>query len=238
MAIGDVADASRPLPRVGPARARITSQGVRVRSAPSTDGDIVGGKSAGDLVEIVGREGDWCRLASGGWVHGSLLQELGEAAGAPDGPGPSATAREVRRWSYMDLNGTLFEIYEIDPKSPLIAGLRQAMRSTGVLEDDWTYLRLVISVPKGRFSFKYSPSGSGNPVYAIDREGNRYGSVYAQGPLERIPMHLRGFFQEQVVAPGERFEGLLMFRPTLDAATIESLHMRISGQVRELFETP
>ena len=93
-------------------------------------------------------------------------------------------------------------------------------------------------MPEGRFSFRYSPANDGNPVSVTDSQGNRYGSVYAQGPLERIPMHLRGFFEDQVIAPGERFEGLLMFRPTLDARDIATVKMRISGKVREFFETP
>lgn len=239
VAIADVADASRPLPRQGPALARVKSDGVRVRSGPGTGHEIVGGRAAGDRVEIVERQGDWRRLADGGWVHGSLLEESSRPrVGAPDGAGPVAAAQKVRRWSFMDLNGTLFEVYEIDPRAPLIAGLRAAMRETGVLEDDWTYLRLVISVPDGRFSFRYSPASDGNPVSVTDSKGDRYGSVYAQGPLERIPVHLRGFFQDQVIGPGERFEGLLMFRPTLDAREIESIKMRISGQVHELLETP
>lgn len=248
VAVADVADASRPLPadEIG-TRLRVKSDAVRLRGGPGTDHEIVGRREAGAELLGLEREGDWWELQGGGWVYGSLVDELGPLLAAPDsGSGGNEVVpgggrpQPVRRWSYMDLNGTLFEIFEVDKRAQFLAGLRQAMRDTGVLEDDWTYLRLVISVQEGQLAFHYSPAPDGNPVSVVARdrgESKRFGSVYVQGPVDRIPIHLRGFFQEQTVEAGERFEGLLMFRPTLEPAEIEKVQMLISGRARTFFES-
>lgn len=246
VAIADLADGSRPLPseQVGTVL-RVTSEGVRLRGGAGTGHPVIGTKGKGDQLIGLERQGDWWRLESGGWVFSSLVEEQGPAMAGPDSGGGSGRAaatpaRQVRRWSYMDLNGTLFEILEVDKRARFLAGLRQAMRETGVLEDDWTYLRLVISVQEGQRSFRYSPAPRGNPVSVValeQGESKRFGSVYVQGPVDRIPVHLRGFFKGQEVNPGERFEGLLMFRPTLDPARIESVQMLISGRPRTFFES-
>lgn len=248
VSIADVADASQALPDDGPAattKLRLTSDGVRLRAGPGTEQEIVGRGASGDLLVGVQRQGDWWQLEGGGWVFVSLVEELGASAPASVAKAPIATSpkpqgRAVRRWSYMDLDGTLFEIFEVDPNARFLAGLRQAMRETGVLEDDWTYLRLVISVQKGQRGVRYSPAHDGNPVEVqamVGDERKRFGSVYVQGPVDRVPMHLRGFFQEQTVEAGERFEGLLMFRPTLDPSQIDSVRMKIKGRPRTFFES-
>ncbi len=246
VSLSDVADATKSLPGESSAMGlRVTSDGVRLRSGPGTGHDVVGRRGSGDRVTGVQRQGDWWELAEGGWVFASLVEEVGPVdAPMPAGASTSAArppeGTPVRRWSYMDLNGTLFEIFEVDKKARFLAGLRQAMRETGVLEDDWTYLRLVISVQEGQSSFHYSPSQRGNPVSVMSQVGEelkRFGSVFVQGPVERIPMHLRGFFQGQAVHAGERFEGLLMFRPTLDPAQIQGIQMRISGRTRTFLES-
>jgi hypothetical protein len=215
-----------------PVRLRVTAEGSRVRSGPGTEHAVTGSRRAGELVEGVEQRDGWWRLADGGWLHGSLLQATDEEAG----PARPRRLEPLRRWTYMDLNGTIYEVGEIDPASPIVPGLRRALRETGMLEDDWTFLRLVIFVPAGSDGVLYAPARQ--VVSVTDQAGQRYGSVYVRGPVERIPMHLRPFFVPHRIEPGQRFEGLLLFRPTLDPSRIADVQMALAGGPRTLYETP
>jgi hypothetical protein len=65
--------------------------GVRVRAAPSLSARIIGGLSDGDTVNVidsasgssVGGNRTWYQLASGGWVHSSLISRGGSTSSAP-----------------------------------------------------------------------------------------------------------------------------------------------------------
>lgn len=230
------ADARGPAPVAGGRRLRVTRDGSRLRGGPGTDHAVVGQLSAGDVVRAVGREGEWWELGRGGWVHGSLVEPAGPAGSPPRGTGAVGPASDPRRWSFMDLNGVMFEVVQFEPGSSLQEALRRAMDQTGVLESDWTFLRLRIGVPPGPFRFHYSPRK--NTTLVVDGQGERYGNVFLQGPVEKLPAALRQFFLPQTVHPGEQFEGILLFRPTLDTDAITEVSMYVAGRLRTFYESP
>jgi hypothetical protein len=72
-------------------RVRVTAERVNLRSEPSTDSRIVGKVSKGTVLEVLGREGSWLRVAAPGtgataYVSASLCVAVTPA------PGPQATA--------------------------------------------------------------------------------------------------------------------------------------------------
>ena len=111
--------------------------------------------------------------------------------------------------------------------------LRRELQKVGSLEDDWTYLRLVVGVPPGPVRFNYSPER--NTVVCLDAKGERYGNVYTRGPLQRLPDHVRGFFVPKTVEPGERYEGVLLFRPTLKPSEVDEVSMFVGGRLQRFF---
>ncbi|MEM7243774.1 MAG: SH3 domain-containing protein [Acidobacteriota bacterium] len=226
-------------------RVRVSSNNSRLRSGPTTSSDIVGKLNAGDIRPVLGRDGDWWILADGTFLHSSLAEPIasGPAAGSgataprpapmPAPPRTGGPLKPIQRWSYMDLQGAMFEVTEIQPESGFIPALRQAMRATGVLEDDWTFMRIVIAVPDGPYRFNYSPQQ--NSLLVLDRQEQKYGSVHVEGPLKLLPANLRVLFEKRTVHPGERFEGIVMFRPTLETKKIDAISMYLGGRLRRLW---
>ena len=107
------------------------------------------------------------------------------------------------------------------------------MGKTGLMEDDWTFLRVAITVPDGPFRFNYSPAR--NSTHVVTKANKPYGNVHVEGPVGRLPNGLREFFLPHVVLPGERFEGILLFRPTLKMRDIAELSMRVSGRLNRFY---
>ena len=132
----------------------------------------------------------------------------------------------------MDLNGTVFEVYEL-PGGGLEDGIRNELRRTGVLEADWTLLGITIGVPKDSpYEFEYSPDA--NAVHVKDVRGSVYGNVFAKGPLERMPSHIREALDAHSINPGESFSGVLLFRPTLKVSEIAAVMFDLDGRSNRL----
>jgi hypothetical protein len=129
-----------------------------------------------------------------------------------------------------------FEVSEFDPRSSYVPLLRKELRATGVLEDDWTMMRLRIAVPDGPYRFNFSPDR--NTVVVVDENGARYGNVYARGPIERLPAHLRRLLDSAVVGQDELYDGVLLFRPTLRPGEVKEVWMMIGGKFQQLFSAP
>jgi hypothetical protein len=227
---------------------RVLTDGARVRSGPETSSEIIREHRRGDLIRAEEKVDEWWKLVDGGYIFARLTERQESVTRRrPDvdgkGLGELATADlenligrdSLKRWSFMDLNGVMFEITEIDPRSGFVPALQQAMQQTGVLETDWTFLRLVIGVPPGPYRFNFAPDH--NTTLIRDVAGEKYGNVYVQGPLSKLPTALRAFFESQTVHPGERFEGILLFRPTLEIEKVAEVSMMIGGKLRTFYET-
>lgn len=227
-------------------------EGARVRSGPATDQAVVRTLPLGAQVEAEANENGWWKLADGGWVFGELVKEVGRRdppASAPDAPsalpgreGASpTTAQDFARvnsdvrWSLMDMHGIMFEVSPISPRSPFLAVLKREMKATGILEEDWTYMRLAITVPPGPYRFNYAPDA--NATIVLDAEGTRYGSVYLRGPVERLPSPIRELFMPATVSQGQAWAGILLFRPTLNPYTVREITMFVGGRLQKLYRT-
>lgn len=219
---------------------KVRRDGARVRSGPATDQPLVRTLQAGQSVEALGEEAGWWRLVGGGYLFGELAEVVGVVPGETRAPGPAPAtvggSAPGRRWSLLDLNGTLFEVTEIPASSSFSAALRREMASTGVLESDWSFMRLGIGLPPGQQRFRYSPDVQTTLI--IDRAGKKYPNIWVRGPLDRLPVHLRTLLEPHVIEAGQMFEGVLMFRPTLDPAEIAEVWMFLGGRLQRLYESP
>jgi uncharacterized protein YgiM (DUF1202 family) len=224
VAAGAASRPDRPLPWV------VAADSANVRSGRGTEHPVVRRLSRGDIVTVTSAVEGWAEV-DGGWVRQDLLEPPAPprragpstAGGAPSGP---------RRWSLMDLNGTVIQVYELTD-GEAVAGVRAEMRATGVLEADWTMLGISIGVPAdSKYVFNYSPDGNATRVTDVQRQ--RYGNVYAKGPLERVPAHVRALLDGRSINPGERFDGLLLFRPTLKTRDIAGITFDLAGKSQRL----
>ena len=149
-------------------------------------------------------------------------------------PAPRGGPEKLRRWTLMDLHGTTFEVREIDPRSEFLHSLRREMRATGVLEDDWTFMSLVIAAPEDSpYRFHYEPDV--NATVVIDTEGARYPNVYVRGPIDRLPAHLRRFLDSATVEQGSVYEGIVLFRPTLKTRQIHEVWFFVGDRLQQLY---
>jgi uncharacterized protein YgiM (DUF1202 family) len=235
-----------PAPDGRPQMWVVAGASANVRTGRGTEFPVVRTVGRGTPIPVTRVDGGWCEVP-GGWVRQDLLQ-----APAADAPAVTRAAERAeraerpprasprlgdgpRRWSLVDLNGVLFEVTELGPRSQ-VAPLKEQLRQTGVLEEDWTYLGLSIGVPDdGEYRFNYDPDR--NTTVVVDTSGQKYGNVYARGPVDRMPGHLRKFFVKQTIGPGERFDGLLLFRPTLKVSQIEEVSLVIGGRLQKLYES-
>jgi len=222
-------------------RIRVLKEGSRVRQGPATDRPVVDTLSAGTELTIQDELPQWWVLGPDRYLFKELADEVvagsGGGGGGPKGaPSQDRGASEQRRWTLMDLNGAVFEVAEFAADGEFVPALKREMRQTGLLEDDWTFMRLAIYVPEGPFRFNYSPEH--NTVVITDVRGERYGNVFTRGPVERLPAHLRQFFTEATVAPGARYEGVLLFRPTLQTGAIDKVEMFLGGRLQRLYDSP
>lgn len=216
---------------------RVAAEQARIRESPAESAAAVATRTRGDLIEVSRIENGWAQVPGAGWVRQDLLDadvRTRGAAGSTIAEPP--VRRERRRWSLMDLNGSVFEVAEFHADEPFVRSLRRAMGETGVLEEDWTFLRLMIFVPPGPYDFHFDPQK--NDVIVTDRRGERYGNVYPRGPVERLPAPIRQFFAPRTVEAGERYEGVLLFRPTLRPEAIDGIEMNLGGRLQRLFDSP
>jgi uncharacterized protein YgiM (DUF1202 family) len=237
------ADGEEPVadePR-GPQPWAVSAASANVRSERSTTAGIVRKLNRGEVVAVTSVQDGWAEV-DGGWVRADLLQAPAPRASA-EGRVPPRAERPIRserpgeamrRWSLVDLNGVIFEVTDIS-KSSILPAIKKELQSTGVLEDDWTYLGLTIGVPEdSSYRFNYSPER--NSTIVVDVDGQRFGNVYARGPFDRLPAHVRQFFTEMTVQQGEKFDGLLLFKPSLKPENIREISIFIGGRMQRLYE--
>jgi uncharacterized protein YgiM (DUF1202 family) len=213
----------------------VAAETANVRSSRGTGSDVVKRLVRGDVVAVTGVIDGWAQV-QGGWVREDLLQAPApRGSGSGDGTSTSARPR-ARRWTLMNLNGTIFEVYElVDPG--LIQAIRGEMKATRMLEADWTYLGLTIGVPRdSAYLFRYSPDR--NKVVVTGAHGQKYGNVFARGPIQKMPTHVRSLLEGREINPGERFDGVLMFRPTLKVEDIVGISIEIQGREQKFVLTP
>lgn len=235
----DASSAMAPgLPASGPSPWVVSAPSANVRSEPGADAPIIRKVERGEIVSVASIQNDWAEVP-GGWIRADLLQPPAprSAAPAPLGPGrrealqPGAGAR---RWSLVDLNGVVFEVIDIS-RSGMLPGIKKELRATGVLEEDWTYLGLTIGVPPdGQYRFNYAPDRNSTIIEDVD--GQRFGNVYVVGPFERLPIHVRQFFVATTVGQGEKYDGILLFKPSLKPENIKQISMFIGGRLQRFYE--
>ena len=201
---------------------QIAVPSANVRAGAGTDHGVIARYSAGRMVAVVQRVDGWAQVQGGGWISEDLLR----APATSDGP------RKLYRWSYMDLNGVLFEVGQIHPRSGMTMVLAKEFEKTGLSTGNWTYFRVAISVPgTSGYSFRFAPHQ--NLTVVEDRAGEKYANQVASGSLEELPTHLRQFFEPMTIGPGERYEGVLLFRPHLAFENVDKLGMYIGGRLQE-----
>ncbi len=217
--------ADRPLPWV------VAADAANVRAQGAEDAAVVRRLQRGEIVLVSAVVNGWAQLRDG-WVRLDLLQSPGPRPGPSSASKPAGSRGEPRRWSLMDLNGVVVEVYEIGDDE-LVDHVKRRMRDTKVMESDWTFLGITIGVPAdASFGFNYSPEKT--PTIVLDAQGQRYGNVYPRGPLQRMPADIREALEAHEIMPGERYSGLLLFRPTLRARDIARVSIRIGGRPQRL----
>ncbi len=214
----------------------VSADSANVRAARSTSSATIRKLARGEIVLVEGVLEGWAEVP-GGWVRADLLTPPGPRTppGASAPAGPAVGLAGLKRWSLVDLNGVIFEITDVS-RTNLVANIRKEMRETGVLADDWTFLGLTIGVPEDApYRFNYSPDK--NTTMAVDVDGQKYGNVYARGPFDKLPAHVRQFFLPMTVGQGEKFDGILLFRPSLKAENIRELSIFVGGRMQRLYES-
>lgn len=213
----------------------VAAESANVRGERSMTAPIVRRLSRGQVVAVSAVLDGWAEVP-GGFVRADLLQPpTPRAQPRPASVGaPQRAGGPMRRWSLVDLTGVIFEVTDIS-KSPLLPQIKKELKATGVLEEDWTYLGLTIGVPDDApYRFNYSPDR--NTTIIEDLDGQRFGNVYVVGPFEKLPAHVRQFFIGATVNQGEKFDGLLLFKPSLKPENIREIQMFIGGRMQRLFE--
>ena len=218
-------ESGRPVPWV------VAADSAVARSGRGEKNGVVAKYVRGAVVPVTALVDGWAHVGDG-WIRSDLLAPPAGAQLVDQG---AESLVSPRRWSLQDLGGALIEVDELDPRR-MVPALKQAMRQPGTLESDWTYLGLTIGMPQdsGR-SLNFSPR---NKIVAIDTQGQRYGNVFPVGPIERMPADVRPFFEKTTIEPGHRYEGLLLFRPTLKVKDIAEIQMAIGGKLQRLIPMP
>jgi uncharacterized protein YgiM (DUF1202 family) len=214
----------------------VSADSANVRAERSTTAAVVSKLARGEVVPVLAVQDGWAQVA-GGWVRADLLQPPAPRAAASSRvppPRPERGERRQRRWSLVDLSGVIFEIADISG-SPLLPAIKKELKDTGMLEEDWTYLGLTIGVPEDS-SYRFNYSADRNATIVVDEDGQRFGNVYAVGAFERLPAHVRQFFVPTTVAQGEKFDGILLFKPSLDVDNIREISMSIGGRMQTFYE--
>ncbi len=85
-------------------RSRVSGDRVNLRSAPRLESYVLGQLSAGEEVSVLGREGEWARIAPPdrfhGWIHSSLVAREGPASlYGEKGPAPDADEAVRRKFA-------------------------------------------------------------------------------------------------------------------------------------------
>jgi uncharacterized protein YgiM (DUF1202 family) len=209
----------------------VGADSANVRASPNTTAAVIRKLGHGEIVPVTSVADGWCEVP-GGYVRADLL--LPPAAREPV---PRRTlekpAEGTRHWSLVDLQGTAIDIVDIN-QTAVLQSVREAMRETHVLADDWTYLGISIGVPKDAAdSFTYDAEH--NTVVVVDASNQKYGNVKLRGPVDKLPMDVRQFFLPMVVNPGEKMDGIILFRPSLKVADITDLSMYFGGRLQQFY---
>ena len=211
---------------------------ANVRSDRNTTASVVRKLGKGDAIAVSEVVDGWAHVADG-WVRADMLvapeapPAVATRSPTPELPRPSDA--KGRRWSLVDLTGVIFEVIDLSD-SPLVPAIKREMRDTGVLEEDWTFLGLTIGVPEDSpYRFNYSPDK--NKAIVTDIDGQNYGNIYVRGPFDRLPAHVRQFFLPMTVSQGEKFDSILMFRPTLKPENIKEISIFIGGRMQKMYES-
>lgn len=219
----------------GPVPFVVSSDTANVRADRNAQSPVVRKLARGEIVPVTGVQDGWAAVPDG-FIRADLLQP---PAARPAAQGSPVTERpqrgKQRRWSLVDLNGVIFEVADLT-NSPLVPSIKAEMASTGMLTEDWTLLGITIGVPEDA-PYRFNFAADKNTVVIVDEDGQRYGNVYARGPFEKLPMQVRQFFLPATIAQGEKWDGLLMFRPTLKGAKIKEISMFIGGRMQRFYET-
>jgi len=204
---------------------------ANVRAAPNTQAAVIKKLGRGEIIPVTSVKDGWCEVP-GGYVRADLLQPPARREPAPrrslDKPAAGA-----KHWSLIDLQGTAIDIVDINDTAILHA-VRAEMRATGVLEDDWTYLGLSIGVPRDA-AYRFTYDARYNTVVVVDSSGQKYGNVRPRGPIERLPADIRQFFLPMEVNPGQKMDGIIIFRPSLKVSEIRELSMFFGGSLQQFY---
>ena len=92
-AVGSAATAVEPPVAPAPVNAQsgpIVNSGADLRGGPGTDYPVVGGATAGQAVEVIGRStaGDWLQLADGTWIAAFLVDSVSANLSVVEAPLP------------------------------------------------------------------------------------------------------------------------------------------------------